>query len=384
MTLNRIIFILFAAAIFFSGCQKNNQFTINGKITHAKGDTIYLEELLVSSTVSIAEIKINKDGEFKLQGETGIPTYYLLKLNNNIITLLIDSIENIKVEADAANFSRDYNVEGSPGSILVKNLIVKLNSTEYKIDSLESLDKLYKGNSDYKRLRAQWDLEYDNIINEQKEFSKNFVMGNPFSMASVYALYQQFRKDGSYVIGDLQTMRTAASALNSIYPVSDHVKALYQNTLDELENERAVKVQQYIEEQGENCPEIILPDLDGKDIALSSLRGKVVLLQFWDAEDRGSRIVNPVLVEAYKKYKRKGLEIYQVYVGTNRIEWVDAIDKDKLSWINVGDMEGSIQAVSVYNIQQIPFNYLLEKDGTIVGKNLNGPALDKALARVLN
>ena len=384
MTLNRIIFILFAAAIFFSGCQKNNQFTINGKITHAEGDTIYLEELLVSSTVSIAEIKINKDGEFKLQGETGIPTYYLLKLNNNIITLLIDSIENIKVEADAANFSRDYNVEGSPGSILVKNLIVKLNSTEYKIDSLESLDKLYKGNSDYKRLRAQWDLEYDNIINEQKEFSKNFVMGNPFSMASVYALYQQFRKDGSYVIGDLQTMRTAASALNSIYPVSDHVKALYQNTLDELENERAVKVQQYIEEQGENCPEIILPDLDGKDIALSSLRGKVVLLQFWDAEDRGSRIVNPVLVEAYKKYKRKGLEIYQVYVGTNRIEWVDAIDKDKLSWINVGDMEGSIQAVSVYNIQQIPFNYLLEKDGTIVGKNLNGPALDKALARVLN
>ncbi|MCK5730075.1 MAG: AhpC/TSA family protein, partial [Draconibacterium sp.] len=381
---NRIIFILFAAAIFFSGCQKNNQFTINGKITHAEGDTIYLEELLVSSTVSIAEIKINKDGEFKLQGETGIPTYYLLKLNNNIITLLIDSIENIKVEADAANFSRDYNVEGSPGSILVKNLIVKLNSTEYKIDSLESLDKLYKGNSDYKRLRAQWDLEYDNIINEQKEFSKNFVMGNPFSMASVYALYQQFRKDGSYVIGDLQTMRTAASALNSIYPVSDHVKALYQNTLDELENERAVKVQQYIEEQGENCPEIILPDLDGKDIALSSLRGKVVLLQFWDAEDRGSRIVNPVLVEAYKKYKRKGLEIYQVYVGTNRIEWVDAIDKDKLSWINVGDMEGSIQAVSVYNIQQIPFNYLLEKDGTIVGKNLNGPALDKALARVLN
>ncbi|NOR73920.1 MAG: redoxin domain-containing protein [Draconibacterium sp.] len=384
MTFNRIIFILFTAAIFFSGCQKNNQFTINGKITHAEGDTIYLEELLVSSTVSISEIKINKDGEFKLQGETGIPTYYLLKLNNNIITLLIDSIENIKVEADVANFSKDYNVEGSPGSILVKNLIVKLNATEYKIDSLESLDKLYKGNTEYKRLRAQWDLEYDNIIKEQKEFSKNFVLENPFSMASVYALYQQFRKDGSYVIGDLQTMRTAASALNSIYPGSDHVKALYQNTLDELENERAVKVQQYIEEQGANCPEIVLPDLDGKDIALSSLSGKVVLLQFWDAEDRGSRIVNSVLVEAYKKYKRKGLEIYQVSVGTNRIEWVDAIDKDKLSWINVGDMEGSIQAVNVYNVQQIPFNYLLDRDGVIVGKNLNGPALDKALARILN
>ena len=384
MTFNRIIFILVAAAVIFSGCQKSNQFTINGKITHAEGETIYLEELLVSSTVPVSEIEINKNGEFKLKGEAGIPTYFLLKLNDNIITLLIDSIENIKVEADAANFSRDYNVEGSPGSILVKGLIVKLNSTEFKIDSLESLDKLYKGNADYKKLRAQWDLEYDNIVKEQKEFSKSFVMENPFSMASVYALYQQFRKDGMYVIGDLQTMRTAASALHSIYPGSEHVKALYQNTLDEIENERAAKVQQYIEEQGENSPEIVLPDADGKDIALSSLRGKVVLLQFWDAEDRGSRIVNPVLAEAYKKYKRKGLEIYQVYVGTNRIEWVDAIDKDKLSWINVGDMEGSIQAVNAYNIQQIPFNYLLDRDGAIVGKNLNGPALDKALARVLN
>ena len=107
-----------------------------------------------------------------------------------------------------------------------------------------------------------------------------------------------------------------------------------------------------------------------------------VLLQFWAAEDRGSRIINPVLVEAYKKYKKKGFEIYQVSVGTTRIEWVDAIDTDKLSWINVGDMNGSIHAVNVYNVQQIPFNYLLNEEGIIVAKNLKGPALNKTLARV--
>lgn len=382
MIFNRIIFILFAVVIIFSSCQKSNQFTINGKITHAKGETIYLQELLVSSIKPVGEVKIDKNGKFEFKGETGIPTYYLLKLNNKIITLLVDSLENIVVEADAANFSRDYNIEGSPGSVLIKNLIVKLNSTEYKLDSLESLDKLYRGNADYKKLKAQWDLENDRIFKEQTEFSKSFVMENPFSMASVYALYQQYRKNGSYVIGDLQTMRTAASALNSIYPNSEHVKALYQNTLDELESERAAKVQKYIQEQGDNSPEIVLPDQNGKEIALSSLRGKVVLLQFWAAEDRGSRIINPVLVEAYKKYKRKGFEIYQVCVGTNRIEWVDAIDTDKLSWINVGDMNGSIHAANVYNVQQIPFNYLLDEDGVIVAKNLKGPALDKTLARI--
>lgn len=382
MTFNRVIFFLLAATFIFSSCQKSNQFTIKGKITHAEGKTIYLQELHVSSVKPIGELKIKKNGEFKFKGKTGIPTYYLLKLNDQIITLLVDSIENILIEADAANFSRDYNVEGSPGSILVKSLIINLNETEYKLDSLESLDKLAQGNTNYNQLRTQWDTEHDKIIQKQEEFSKNFVLKNPFSMASVYALYQQYRKSGKYVIGDIQTMRTAASALNSIYPNSEHVKALYQNTLDELENEKAARVKKYIQEQGLNSPEIILPNQDDKEIALSSLQGKVVLLQFWAPEDRGSRIINPVLVEVYKKYKRKGFEIYQVCVGTNRIEWVDAIDKDKLSWINVGDMKGSINATNVYNIQQIPFNYLLNEEGIIIAKDLKGPALDKALSRV--
>ena len=341
-----------------------------------------MEELEVSSRKPLGEVKIDKNDEFEFKGETGIPTYYLLRISNNIITLLVDSVENVVVEADIANFSREYNVEGSLGSSLLKDLIIKLNTTKHKLDSLESLDKLYQGNPDYNSLKPKWAELYNKIVQDQVDYSTNFVLTNPFSMTSIYALYQKF-KDGSYVVRDLQTMRTAASALNSIYPNSKHVEALYQNTLQILQEERAVRVQKFIEEQGENSPDIVLPDQDGNEIALSSLRGKMVLLQFWAAEDRGSRIVNPVLVEAYKKYKRKGFEIYQVSVGENRIEWVDAIDKDKLNWINVGDMKGSVNAVNVYNVQQIPFNYLLDKEGVVIAKNLKGPALDKALSQIL-
>ena len=107
-------------------------------------------------------------------------------------------------------------------------------------------------------------------------------------------------------------------------------------------------------------------------------------MQFWAAEDRNSRMLNPLLVDAYKKYKNKGFEIYQVNVGNNRSEWVDAIDTDKLSWINVGDLEGSVNAVRVYNIQSIPSNYLLDRDGVILGKNLSGTTLDKTLSQLLN
>lgn len=385
MTFKRFSIVLFMAIAVLIGCKKNNQFTVTGKITHAEGDSIYLEELLVSSTRPVALAKINKDGEFKLKGEAGVPTFYLLKLSDsNFITLLVDSLENVIVEADAANFSSNYNISGSIGSQQIKVLNDKLNQTQSKIDSIQALNTIYRNNDNYDLLKAQFDQSYNDIVQDQVDFSTNFVKNNPFSMASVYALYQKLDNNtGGYIIGDLHTMKTAASALHSIYPDSEHVKALYQNTLQFVKEEQSERMRRFIQEQGENSPDILLPDPDGNEIALSSLRGKVVLLQFWAAEDRNSRLLNPLLVEAYGKYNRRGFEIYQVNVGENRIEWVDAIDKDNLTWINVGDLEGSVVPARVYNVTSVPSNYLLDREGLIIAKNLRGPDLDNALARAL-
>ena len=380
MILKRVCLLILAMAVLFSGCKKSNQFTISGKVTHAEGDTIYLEELEVSTTKPVDKTIIDKDGHFKFKGKTTIPSYYLLKLSrNNFITLLVDSTDNVVIEADAANFGREYNIQGSLGSIQVKELTETLNRTEHKLDSIRSLLNLSQGNPDYETLKVRWNNAIQSLITDQDKFSVKFVMNNPFSMASVYALYQKY-KDGSYVIKDLQTMRTAASALNAIYPKSDLVKALYENTLQYLREQKAAEMQKLIQEKGVNSPEIVLPDINNRKIALSSLRGKVVLLHFWAAEDNGSRLLNPLLTEAYQKYKPKGLEIYQVNVGTSRSEWLDAIDKDKLNWINVGDLEGCVSARLNYNIQVIPYNYLLGRDGSILAKNLAGPDLDRALS----
>jgi len=308
----------------------------------------------------------------------------LLKLSENkFITLLIDSVEQIRIEADLANLERSYRVEGSLGSVQVKNLNDHLATTRKRLDSIQSLHNLYRGNPDYPQLKQEWDEAYDSVKQAQTEFSKQFVMNNPFSMASVLALYQKF-DDQEYIIKDLHTMRVAASALNTIYPGSEHVNALYQNTVQLLQEEKSARLRQMIQEQGENSPDIVLPEPDGNEIALSSLRGKIVLLQFWSALDRNSRILNEALVEAYRKYKNKGFEIYQVSVDDNRIEWVSAIDEDGLTWINVGDMQGSNVAARNYNIQTIPYNYLLNEDGEIIAQNLKGPALDRALSRLLN
>ena len=383
MIFNRFFFILAVTLIILSGCKKSSHFTVSGKITHAEGDTIYLDELLLTSTKPVSQSKIDSKGRFKLKGEATNPTFFILRLSNQLMYLLLDSTENVTIEADVANFNREYNIEGSWGSEQLKLLNQHLFNTQQKLDSLGNLIQTYKGKSGYEQMQKTWEEESGKLIEEQSEFSKKFILENPFSMTSIYAIYQKYNNQSS-VMDDLQTKRTAASALNAVYPNSDFVKALYENVTQNLRQQRSDEIKKLIEENGANSPDIVLPDINGNDVALSSLLGKVVLLQFWAAEDQNSRVINSLLVDAYKKYRTKGFEIYQVNVGKNRSEWVDIIDSDKMDWINVGDLEGCINAIHAYNIQSVPANYLLDREGVIRAKNLRGTDLDRALAQLLN
>jgi peroxiredoxin len=376
--------LFFLTLVFMMGCHHPQKFEIRGNITNAQGKKIYLEELMVASLRPVDSAKINSSGEFTLRQHVGMPTFYLLKLSeNNFITLLVDSAEKVSIKADAINFSREYSVQGSPGSLLVQELNKKLNTTKQKLDSISSLSELFKESPDIEKRKKEWNKAYDEIVQEQISFSTDFVSKHPFSMASVLALYQKF-DDENYVVRDIQALRIAASALNSFYPKSEHVKALYANTLQLIAKERAGNLMKFIEDKGQNSPDINLPDQNGNKIALSSFRGKYVLIHFWSAVDQNSRIVNPVLAEIYQKYKNKGFEIYQVSVDKDRTQWLNAIREDRLVWTNVGDMEGSIQPVMSYNIQSVPYNYLLDKEGNIIDKNLMGPAIDQTLSRIFH
>lgn len=382
--MKRLIVLVISIAAVMAGCDESTHYKISGRISNAEGTYVFLDELKVTSSENVDSAKINKKGEFEFDGIVHHPTFFLLKLSEkNFITLLVDSAEQVQVAGDAANFSRDYVVTGSEGSTLVQELNQHLSRTKHQMDSIRSLHVLFRTDPNYDSLKKKWDQEYNDVVEEQIAYSQKFITTHPFSMANVLALYQKFDND-NFVIQDLQSLKTAASALNSFYPESEHVKALYANTVKLMKDERSMKMQQFIQQHGQNSPDVVLPDPDGKEVALSSLQGKYVLLQFWASQDRGSRIMNPVLVELYKKYHRKGFEIYQVSVGENRYEWLDAIDQDKLSWINVGDMEGSRTAVLNYNVQAVPYNYLLDKEGAIVAKGIKGPALDKLLNELLN
>lgn len=142
---------------------------------------------------------------------------------------------------------------------------------------------------------------------------------------------------------------------------------------------------------GNLAPDIELNDPNGKIIKLSSLRGKIVLLDFWASWCGPCRFENPNVVKAYEKFKDakfkegKGFTIYNVSLDQNKQAWINAIEKDKLTWeYHVSDLKGwASSAAALYGVQSIPANYLIDSKGVIIAKNLRGPLLEQEIAKLV-
>jgi peroxiredoxin len=127
---------------------------------------------------------------------------------------------------------------------------------------------------------------------------------------------------------------------------------------------------------GDVAPELKFKNPNGKEISLSSLRGKVVLVDFWASWCRPCRIENPNVVQVYQKFNDRGFEIYGVSLDKSQEAWVNAIQQDGLNWTNVSDLGGWNSAgAATYGVNSIPGNFLLDANGVIVAKNLRGANL---------
>jgi len=135
---------------------------------------------------------------------------------------------------------------------------------------------------------------------------------------------------------------------------------------------------------GDIAPNFTLNTPDGKPVNLYSLRGKTLLIDFWAAWCRPCRMENPNVVAVYEKFKDKGFDILGVSLDQDKEAWLKAIEKDKLTWTQVSDLKfWESPVVALYQVEGIPMNFLLDKEGKIIAKNLRGEALEATLKKVL-
>lgn len=136
--------------------------------------------------------------------------------------------------------------------------------------------------------------------------------------------------------------------------------------------------------QGQPAAEVALPAVNGDTLKLSSLKGKVVLLDFWASWCGPCRESNKELVKIYSKYKSKGFEIFGVSIDDQKNKWQAAIKKDKISWLQVNDNGGwDAKTIADWNINAIPTSYLIDKEGKLLAMDLEAKELERALKYLL-
>jgi len=377
--------LLFALPLLlFWACNQKDTVKFEGKIDNADGKILYLDKLNIGSTQVLDSVTLDDEGNFKFKVENTKPEFYLLRLSNGkLITLLAEANETILLYSSSEDMGKKYIVEGSKGSKLVKEINDKLNDTKEKLASIRKEMEEKKNDADFSTVSQNLVADYVKALQEQREFSIDFIMKNATSLSSYMALYQKIDKN-TFTLNenkDIQFVRIVASSMKALYPEHEYTKAILANLKELQKRMDNIKVQQLIQEKGSDFPEINLPDTNGKNRKLSSLKGKFIILSYWASQDAVSRKQNETLKKIYKKYKNRGLTIYQVSVDDDEKLWKKAIQEDQLNWINVCDPEtASSSAVRLYNIQRVPANYLIDQRGEIVGKDLLGSRLEEKVA----
>ncbi len=386
--MKRILWFLILALIVISCESETEFFTISGKVTNANGEKLYLIELQTNTVVFLDSIILNDKGVFSFKGQTDIPKFYALRITpNNYLTLIVNPFEQIVVKTDGENIANNPIIEGSPESHKIMVLRSKLDESVKKLDSLGLYYRSLIGTKEINKVRDSLKLLSREIISEHTEFTKEFVKNNLNSLASLMALYQQIAPGRSVLNhnDDLEYFELVDSSLMLKHPESEAVKALHAEMEEKKRQMKAENEFNNIVGIGVTAPDIILRNPKGDTIALSSLKGKYVLLDFWASWRRPCRIENLNLVNNYKKYNEKGFEIYQVSLDKKKESWISAIESDQLTWIHVSDLQyWNSAAAKLYQVQAIPANFLLDKNGKIIAKNLRGDALEAKLSEIFD
>ena len=392
--MKRIVLLTLSIAFLMMAwsCSKEDKAKIKGQLEEGKGQLLYLNKLLVNGTEKIDSLKLKDNGQFSFTVQLTQPEFYQLALTSGtFINLLLKPGEKAIVRGSATNL-QNYHLEGSEGSSKIKKLEGEFTHTRKQLQQLaKTFEEAQK--TDDKKYIDELQKEYIGIIDRQRDSSIHFVMRNLHSLASIMALYQKY-EDGSFVLyknRDLQYIKLVSDTLSKYYPQSEHVKALVADK-DRLMNayyraEAQAKLSKMMADHEvtvSNYPDIRLPNPNGDTLALSEMKDKYVLLNFWATWNENSVKQNMALKKVYDIYHQKGFDIYQVSLDSDKETWKKAINFYELDWQHVNDQRGrAALSARLYNVQELPTSFLFY-DGEIIMRDLSVAELKNKLSAVYN
>lgn len=372
--LSRNILHLIVLLFVLISCQNKNEKINEIKLTvnyigEIEGGEVRLQK--VSSAYSIELYKSENFNNNKIVFDISLLESTLFRLDilgKESIDLILNNTDvNVNIDNSSSEFK--YTIEGSYDTDVLKNIGKIISNYKYGI---RQINQKFIKSSQEKNYKVLNELRYDaNILKiDFEKYLKKYLRTVNNSLAVIIT------SDYLDIDNNISFWDSTLIKYRDNFSYNSYFKS-FEKKVNKI---KSVSF-------GSVAPEIILSDTAAKDIALSSLRGKYVLLDFWAGWCGPCRMENPNILKNYLKYKNKGFEVYQVSLDRSRSDWVNAIKKDNLIWYNVSDLKYfQSEAASIYNIDRIPKGFLLDPNGVIIAKDteLRGNRLGEKLNEIFN
>jgi peroxiredoxin len=322
---------------------------------------------------------IGKDGSYHVKAKRPEESLFQLAFDtdNYPLAIIINDVSSIKLNADL-NQRNNYDIQGSPASQSLKDFSISASNRWAEIFFLrQQMDSLKNAGAPDSVL-VLVNNKGNALWHELQNAVKKFVQNSPNPVSCVWALgtYYQVISPDDYqqLLDEVVKKFPDNKGIAAIKEMNDRQKELAKQKAEP-------DAPSWI---GKEAPQLSLPDVNGKEITLSSFRGKYVLVDFWASWCGPCRRENPNLVEAYNKYKNKNFTVLGVSLDEEKSEWLKAVQKDGLAWTQVSDLkQWNSKAVSIFNFNSIPFNVLVDPEGKIIAQSLRGYGLESKLGEVL-